>query len=98
MEKTNLNVLITGASGLLGRTVLDYFTQKELREKYPLNGTKKNQGEPNLFDSNKVTLNTLGLCFSRARKNLRSIDLSDKSQVDKLIDDFKVWNESKYVF
>ncbi|CAF0711670.1 unnamed protein product [Brachionus calyciflorus] len=77
MTVNNVNVLITGASGLLGRQILTYFENAELHSKYPVD------------DIEKFKFNCLGLCHSRAKANLRPIDLNNFEQVDKLIDEFK---------
>ena len=58
-------VLITGASGLLGRACYKEF----------------------IADS---SWETLGLAFSRAGDKLRKVDITDKSAVQKVIQDFKV--------
>ena len=70
-------VLITGASGLLGRTVYKYFTDDEFALAYPLQASS----------SGAIQWKCLGLCHSRARPGLVSLDLSDYSRVDKLIEE-----------
>lgn len=77
MEKT-ANVLITGASGLLGRQIYKYLTDENLRNRYPVS------------DLDEFKWITLGLCYSRVKGNLRAIDLNDFEEVDKLIQEFKV--------
>ena len=62
MEK---RVLITGASGLLGRAILREFTQCS------------------------VGWEVLGLAYSRARENLRKVDLKNKDEVKTVMDEFK---------
>lgn len=76
----SLNVLITGASGLLGRAVLEYFLDEKLQEKYP------SQDGP---ETTKFKWNCLGLCYSRPRANLRACDLNDAEQVEKVVAEFK---------
>jgi nucleoside-diphosphate-sugar epimerase len=62
------NILITGASGLLGRKVLSYF-ENEFKNDWKC----------------------LGLCFSRNKNQaLKSCDLTDSNQINKLIDEFTV--------
>lgn len=80
MEK---KVLITGASGLLGRAILKYLTSENEQIKYPV----KNGSD--------YKWNCLGLCFSRVKGNLRALDLNDFEKVDKLIEEFKVLSFSK---
>jgi hypothetical protein len=82
MSVKTYNVLITGASGLLGRVVYKYLSDSTYQAKYPLN----------LNDNyvNSFKWNCLGLCYSRAKENLRPLDLNDTEEVDKLVNDFKV--------
>jgi S-adenosylmethionine synthetase len=75
---TVFKVLITGASGLLGRAVYKYFTDESFREKYPVS------------TEIRFHFDCLGLCYSRAKNNLRAADLNDFEQVDQLVDEFKV--------
>ena len=84
-EEVSLNVLITGASGLLGRAVLEYFNEKALQEKYPSEIAGADQPP-----SVNFKWNCLGLCYSRPRNNLRACNLNDPEQVDKLVAEFKV--------
>jgi nucleoside-diphosphate-sugar epimerase len=71
-------VLITGASGLLGRTVYKYFTDKSYRDQYPISANAE------------YNWNVLGLCNSRVRDGLRKLDLTNDDEVEKLINEFKV--------
>jgi hypothetical protein len=85
VTEKQVNVLLTGASGLLGRAIYKYLTDNNERQKYPLK---------NLNDL-EFKWNCLGLCHSRVRGNLRQIDLCDFEAVDRLIDEFIVRNKSK---
>jgi S-adenosylmethionine synthetase len=58
-------VLVTGASGLLGRAIYKEFLSYTSWE-------------------------TLGLAFSRAKGNLKKLDITDESQVKEVINTFKV--------
>lgn len=78
MSERKINVLITGASGLLGRTVYKYFTDKSYRDLYPISANVE------------FNWNVLGLCNSRAREGLRKLDLTNDEEVEKLINEFKV--------
>ena len=80
--KPSFNILITGASGLLGRVVYKYLTDGSYQSKYPL--------EYNQNYVNDYNWNCLGLSYSRPRENLRQLDLNNSEQVDQLIDEFKV--------
>ena len=75
MEK---RVIVTGASGLLGRAIYKYLRDESLQNKYPVK------------DGQKFKWNCLGLCFSRAKADLKPLDLNDFAKVDQLIDEFKV--------
>jgi S-adenosylmethionine synthetase len=77
MEK---KVLITGASGLLGRAIYKYLTNDTYQKTYPVK-----EGE-------NCKWHCLGLCFNRAKADLKPLDLNDFSKVDQLIDEFKVLN------
>ena len=67
LKKMN-KILITGASGLLGRKVLSYFENEC-----------------------KTNWSCLGLCFSRNKNQaLKSCDLTDTTQINGLINEFKV--------
>jgi FlaA1/EpsC-like NDP-sugar epimerase len=79
---TEKRVLITGASGLLGRAIYSYLTDSEFQAKYPLSSSQAAVSD--------FKCNVLGLCHSRVKGNLRKIDLNDFKQVDQLIDEFKV--------
>jgi nucleoside-diphosphate-sugar epimerase len=81
MTEQQLNVLITGASGLLGRTVYKYFKEKSFQSKYPIKDS---------LESNNFAWNCLGLCNSRVRGDLRKLDISNFEQVESLIVEFKV--------
>jgi len=81
MTEQQLSVLITGASGLLGRTVYKYFKDKSFQSKYPLKDS---------LQSNNFAWNCLGLCNSRVRGDLRKLDISNFDQVEGLIVEFKV--------
>ena len=78
MTVKNLNVLITGASGLLGRQVLKYFEDSNLQSKYLVDGIQN------------FKFNCLGLCHSRVKDKLRPINLNDPNQVNTLVEEFKV--------
>lgn len=78
MSTKNLKVLITGASGLLGRQVLKYLEDKNLQLKYPVDNVEN------------YVFECLGLCYSRIKNNLHPIDLNKFDQVDNLIQEFKV--------
>jgi hypothetical protein len=82
MSAKTYNVLITGASGLLGRVVYKYLSDTSYQSKYPLN---LNEDYVSSFK-----WNCLGLCYSRARDNLRPLDLNNTEEVNKLVDEFKV--------
>lgn len=75
MEK---RVIVTGASGLLGRAVYRYLKDESYRQKYPVK------------EVDAFKWNVLGLCFNRVKGDLKPLDLNDFAQVDKLIDEFKV--------
>ena len=81
MSEQQLNVLVTGASGLLGRTVYKYFKDGSFRSKYPINKS---------LSSDTFSWNCLGLCNSRVRGDLRKLDISNYEQVENLIIEFKV--------
>lgn len=49
-EKT---IIITGASGLLGRVVYKYFTDSDFQQKYPIE------------DTTQIKWNCIGLCNKR---------------------------------
>jgi len=78
---SEIRVLITGASGLLGRAVYKYFTDESFREGFPLS---------NLGKETSFHFECLGLWYSRAKNNLRAVDLNDFRLVDQIIDEFKV--------
>ena len=80
MSVKELNVLITGASGLLGRTIYRYFKDDAYQRKYPINAAL----------NEKFAWKVLGLCNSRVRGDLQKLDISDYAQVEKLIEEFKV--------
>jgi nucleoside-diphosphate-sugar epimerase len=84
MSEKIVNVLVTGASGLLGRMIYRYLTDASFRDKYPINLSD--------IDANKLKFkwNCIGLCHSRVRGNLKKIDLNDFKQVDDFISNFKV--------
>ncbi len=82
---TEKRVLLTGASGLLGRAIYSYLTDVDFRKKYPL--TPSQQSADNSAD---FKWNCLGLCHSRVKGNLRQIDLNNIEKVDQLIAEFKV--------
>lgn len=84
MSPRNINVLVTGASGLLGRAVYQYLTDAEFRAKYPLD----NDADGTSVDQ-EFTWNCLGLCYSRAKGNLRKCDLTNLQEIDQLVDEFK---------
>lgn len=71
-------VIITGASGLLGRAIYKYLTDVDTQKSFPVK---------NALD---YKWNCLGLCYSRVKGNLRSVDLNDSEKVEMLIDEFKV--------
>lgn len=71
-------VIVTGASGLLGRAIYKYLNDETYQKKYPVKGV------------NEIKWNVLGLCFSRTKDGLMSLDLNDFAKVDQLIDEFKV--------
>ena len=75
-----IKVLITGASGLLGRTVYKYFNNKSFQSKYPLNENVKGD----------FLWKCLGLCNTRIKGDLRKIDISDYGQVESLLKEFQV--------
>lgn len=81
MTDKTVNVLVTGASGLLGRMVYKYFTDQAFQNKYPL---------PSEENSPKLNWNCLGLCYSRLKEGLKSVDLNDYEEVNKLTEEFKV--------
>jgi nucleoside-diphosphate-sugar epimerase len=82
MSSKTYNILVTGASGLLGRVVYKYLSDSSYQAKYPLN---QNENYVNSFK-----WNCLGLCYSRARDSLKPLDLNNTEEVDELIADFKV--------
>ena len=82
MSSKTYNVLVTGASGLLGRVVYRYLSDSSYQARYPLD---QNENYVNSFK-----WNCLGLCYSRARDGLKPLDLNNTEEVDKLIADFKV--------
>jgi nucleoside-diphosphate-sugar epimerase len=84
MSEKLVNVLITGASGLLGRMVYRYLTETSFRDKYPLNLSDI------AVDKLNFKWNCVGLCNSRVRGNLKKLDLNDFIQVDEFINTFKV--------
>ena len=84
MSELSLKVVITGASGLLGRAVLEYCINENLQLKYPSESASPGEASPN------IKLNCLGLCNSRVRKNLRPLNLNNGDEVEKLIAEFKV--------
>ena len=82
MSAKTYNILITGASGLLGRVVHRYLTDAQYQAKYPL--------EANQTYVNDFVWNCLGLSYSRVKENLKQLDLNNFDDVNKLIDEFKV--------
>lgn len=74
-------VIVTGASGLLGRAIYRYLRDEQLQNKYPVK------------EGDKFKWNCLGLCFSRAKADLKPLDLNDFTKVDQLIDEFKVCSQ-----
>ena len=82
MAEQTVNVLITGASGLLGRSVYKYFTNEAFRAKFPMTAE--------FAKESKLKWNCLGLCYSRVSENLKKIDLTDFNAVDQLIEEYKV--------
>lgn len=78
MSTKNLKVLITGASGLLGRQVFKYLEDKTLQLQYPVDNVEN------------YVFECLGLCHSRIKNKLRPIDLNKFDQVENLIQEFKV--------
>ena len=60
MSDKTIKVLITGASGLLGRAVYKYFTNEEFRNKYPLS--------TDCMEALRgIKWDCVGLCHSRVR-------------------------------
>lgn len=55
MSEKSLNVLVTGASGLLGRQVYQFLTDEHLQHKYPIS------------IESEFSWNCLGLCYSRKK-------------------------------
>lgn len=84
MTLNNVKVLITGASGLLGRQIFKYLEDTSLQTQYKVDG----------IDGFKF--NCLGLCHSRAKEKLRPVNLNDPNQVVAIIDEFKVYFNQKY--
>ncbi|RNA10899.1 methionine adenosyltransferase 2 subunit beta-like [Brachionus plicatilis] len=77
MSGKNLKVLITGASGLLGRQIVKYLEDTNLQSKYPVDGVQN------------YVFECLGLCHSRTKNKLRAVDIKNFDQVDQVIQEFK---------
>ena len=80
MTEEKIKVLITGASGLLGRTIYRYFKDQTYQNKYPINEKIKAE----------FIWDCLGLCNSRVRGDLKKLDISNFDQVEKVIKEYEV--------
>lgn len=78
MTSKNLKVLITGASGLLGRQILNYLENNSLQLENPVDNCQN------------YVFECLGLCHSRAKNKLRPVDLNNFNQIDDVIQEFRV--------
>ena len=72
-------VLLTGASGLLGRAIYKCLTDVDYQKKYPLTSQDL-----------EIKWTCLGLCHSRVKGDLRKCDLNNFAEIDQIIDEFKV--------
>lgn len=88
MSEKTIKVLITGASGLLGHVVYKYFTNKEFQQKYPLSLDC-------MEALNGIKWDCVGLCHSRVKEDLKSLDLNNFGGVRDFVNEFKV---NKFIF